>query len=415
MRAVLLLVVALGGCIAPPLDPASAAEPSSARGFALSEPVAVLGTRTVEPGIAVAPDGRVYVVGYSFTAAGGPVAWRSGDDGVTWERVDVGAPADGAHGNSDVDVAVAPDGTVYIAAMTWMTVGLAISVGASEDAGESWTWKAVTVDPWADRPFLAVGADNVAHVVWSNARGLHHASSSDRGQSWTEGALAHPTGGTGRIAIAPDGTLAVRVMQLSGPTIAPAALPPPVFGVAYFVGNDPAADGVSISTDGGASWTFRDIPGNRTPFDRAYQGGDGTFRWAESVTFDADGVLHAGWTEEDRLHLARSRDLGKTWEHRAVAADPEALAYFPTLLAGPGRLGATWYTYAEEKTRANVALVRWPAGAQPSLDRAAYDVEAEGGEYFPLAFLADGRLVTANFLPGSTADAAGFEWRREIR
>lgn len=412
MRAVLLLTLVLAGCVAPPPEPGAA--PAEALAFALGEAVRVTGPRAVEPALAVAPDGALYVAGYEyyFVALQPASLWRSGDAGATWTPVNPGGPAQGAVGNSDVDLVVAPDGTLYLASMQWLSVGVSISVGASADEGASWVWRTVAVDAWADRPFLAVSPDGVAHVVWSNARGLHHASSADRGRTWTEGPLVHASGGAGRIAAAPDGALAARVMPLSGPTIVPLS----GVEVGLFVGNDPAADGIAVSTDSGASWTFRTIPGNRTPFDRVGRGGDGTFRWAEPVAFDASGTLHTAWTEAGRLHLARSRDLGVTWDARAVADDAPARAIFPNLVVGAGGLLAGWYVEDGEALRAHVARIEWPADGEPSMARASFEPATSGspgGEYFAVGYLPDGRAAAATLL--ADGSETGFEFRAEAR
>jgi hypothetical protein len=59
--------------------------------------------------------GALFVTGYGTEK---PMLWRSDDGGATWREVDVGTAGDGAIGNSDVDLAVAPDGTMYFVVMS---------------------------------------------------------------------------------------------------------------------------------------------------------------------------------------------------------------------------------------------------------------------------------------------------------
>jgi photosystem II stability/assembly factor-like uncharacterized protein len=58
------------------------------------------------------PDGTLFVGGFGAARVDGnrtdePTLWQSRDGGATWTRVNVGTEAEGAAGNSDVDLAVA--------------------------------------------------------------------------------------------------------------------------------------------------------------------------------------------------------------------------------------------------------------------------------------------------------------------
>src|SRR2546430_12831255 len=64
-----------------------------------------------EPMLVEHPDGSLFVAGYGEPR---PTVWKSHDRGVTRARVDAGREGHGAHGNSDVDIAVSPGGTVYL-------------------------------------------------------------------------------------------------------------------------------------------------------------------------------------------------------------------------------------------------------------------------------------------------------------
>ena len=70
-----------------------------------------------EPMLVEHPGGVLFVAGYGMAArptnVETPNLWKSTDGGKAWTRVDVGTAVQGALGNSDVDLAVAGDGTLY--------------------------------------------------------------------------------------------------------------------------------------------------------------------------------------------------------------------------------------------------------------------------------------------------------------
>lgn len=404
-RGALLAVCLLAGCLAPAADIEPATAPTS-----VPEAVRVLGVSAREPAIAQLPDGTLLVAAYGgadqVERGTRPILFRSGDGGATWTRVEQGTVIDGAIGNSDADLAVAPDGTAYHATMTWLPWGHAISVGASVDGGTTWTWETVAAMPGVDRPWVEVAPDGVAHLTWSSPRGLHHATSSDRGASWTEGPLVHPTGGSGVLAIGPSGELAVRVFPLRAPA---------TLGVAFvFLMQDPAADGVAVSRDGGATWTYRELPGDRTYPGLLATGGDGTPRWSDPVAFDASGTLYATWGEDDQLMLASSGDLGDTWELHPLSRQEGRLAFYPFLRGGAtGELAATWFTYGDDDLLAHVAHVSAADTASPRVALRTIDPASDtdtSGEYFQSTFIADGSIVAALPIATGVPATSGFEF-----
>lgn len=173
-----------------------------------------------EPAVVEHPDGTLFVAGY-----GGPWAnsrregmatlgairsrlWRSRDHGATWSRVDLGPQAAGAVGNSDVDLAVAPDGTLYFATMTYDNTvgeGRQIAVGASRDGGATWAWTVLSRHRFDDRPWVKVAPDGTAHVIWNDGRGVQHAMSHDQGTTWTAPVRVSARGGSSHLAVGPGG------------------------------------------------------------------------------------------------------------------------------------------------------------------------------------------------------------------
>ena len=154
----------------------------------LREPVHQLDALAREPMLVEHPDGTLFVTGYEGRNES-PDLWKSGDGGATWERVDVGSPADGAVGNSCVDLAVAPDGTLYFITMGFIAdkmEGTHVTVGVSHDVGASWTWTYLSQDQYDDRPWVEVAPDGTAHAIWNDGAGVSYAVSTDGDRSWTE-------------------------------------------------------------------------------------------------------------------------------------------------------------------------------------------------------------------------------------
>ena len=215
----------------------------------LREPVHQLDALAREPMLVEHPDGTLFVTGYEGRNES-PDLWKSGDGGATWERVDVGSPADGAVGNSCVDLAVAPDGTLYFITMGFIAdkmEGTHVTVGVSHDVGASWTWTYLSQDQYDDRPWVEVAPDGTAHAIWNDGAGVSYAVSTDGGRSWTERERIHPQGGSSHLAIGRSGELAVRVTPLSAS------------GNQY----DEGVDLIAVSTDGGKSWQKEAPPGTR--------------------------------------------------------------------------------------------------------------------------------------------------------
>src|SRR6266550_3475022 len=84
--------------------------------LAIAQHVDYLDVLGREPMVVEHPDGSLFVAGYGEPR---PTLWKSHDRGVTWTRVDVGSEAHGAIGNSDVDIAVSRDGTLYFVSMLY--------------------------------------------------------------------------------------------------------------------------------------------------------------------------------------------------------------------------------------------------------------------------------------------------------
>lgn len=365
------------------------------------------------------PGGALFVSGYggTLTPKRAPHLWKSTDGGSTWAKVDVGTPEEGAYGNSCVDLAVAPDGTLYFVTMGFDRdegAGKHVTIGVSHDVGESWSWTYLSRDQFDDRPWVEVAPDGTAHVIWNDGAGVSHAVSSDGGRTWIERSRIHPQGGSSHLAVGPNGEVAVSITPLSAS------------------GNqfDEGVELIAVSTDGGQSWEKHRAPGNRK-WGSKLDDPEAVPRWVEPIAWDSGGALHALWSEGQDLWLGRSSDRGQTWSSWPIAHDDE-LVFFPYLVArGPGELAATWFSGRIGEFEAHAALVLVPKGdreeeprllaSEPFLPdswvlREGSRVRDTAGEYLPVTFLADGDLAVASTIQDAEAERFGFSWWRiEIR
>ncbi|MEM7706901.1 MAG: sialidase family protein [Pseudomonadota bacterium] len=334
-----------------------------------------------------------------------PSLWRSSDGGNSWARVNVGTPADGAVGNSDVDLALGPDGTIYFVTMGFNRTtsrGTHVAVGVSNDDGASWAWTQLTDRELADRPWVVVSGDGTAHVVWNDGDGVHHTLSRDGGKTWQSRPQVHSSGGSSHLAVGPQGELAVRLTPL------------------YASGNrfDAQVDMIAVSTDGGDTWSKRALPGSRVWLP------GGVPRWVEPIAWDGDGALYYLWSEGRSMHLGRSTDRGAAWESWQIATDSDVM-FYPYLIATADReLAATWFSAADGRGLrvAKVSLKEGePQVSSSELLRFESWAETEdgrqrdsNGEYAPIVRLADGDLAVVTPLQDARLERLGFSfWRLE--
>ncbi len=359
-----------------------------------------------EPMLAELPDGTLFVAGYG---AAPPRLWKSVDRGATWTRVDCGPDA---AGNSDVELAVASDGTLYFASMLFdreTFEGLQIAVGASRDAGATWKWTTVSKTRFDDRPWIDVAPDGTAHLIWNDGSGVSHVTSGDRGATWSERARIHDKGGSSHLAIGPRGELAVRITPLSAS------------GNKY----DEGLDLIAVSTDAGATWSKHPAPGERD-WSPDFES-DATPRWVEPLAWDARGNLYSFWGNKRGVSLARSSDRGETWSTWRVLDMPQP-SFFPYLIArGHGDLAATWFT-ASSATAADLqwhlARIDASGDGQPRITIAPpQTIESKrvyskdnserndtAGEYLAAAFLRDGRIAVVTPIQHASAQRNGFAY-----
>lgn len=184
---------------------------------------------------------------------------------------------------------------------------------------------------------------------------------------------------------------------------------------------DEGVDLVAVSSDDGVTWELLEAPGDRVWFGEVQTAAD-IPRWVEPLAWGPNGELYALWSEESGLWLGRSQDLGATWDRWRLAKDEPPL-YYPLLDVEPGgMLAASWFSGVGDDLRAHVGIIR-PGGFRPSMGASepipvdAWEMilgastRSPAGEYFPVAFLADGDLGAVLPIQGSDR-GEGFSWLR---
>lgn len=367
---------------------------------------------TREPMIVEHPSGVQFVTGYR---AHRPTLWKSGDHGRTWTRVNVGTESKGAIGNSDVDLAIAPDGTLYFVTMGYNRAtneGTSIAVGASQDLGTSWNWTVISRTRFDDRPWIEVASDGVAHLIWNDGSGVNHAVSRNQGIAWTRRPRIHDKGGSSHLALGPSRYIAVRITPES----------------ASANKYDTGVDLIAVSLNGGVSWKKHSAPGQRDWVSLTANKPGTIPRWVEPVAWDAQGSLYSLWTDHTGVWVARSYDYGETWMQWRVV-DTTEMAHFPYLIArGTGELAATWFTGSNETLKWHVAMIDANTKADPPRVIQSLALRTDSwtppdrpgdpptrdtaGEYLGLTFLRDGSLVVVTPIQDPMKWRFGFSWWR---
>jgi uncharacterized protein (DUF736 family) len=399
-----------GACASGPRPPVRNGRPSAA--LIVTHRVDHVDVLGREPMVIEHPNGSLFVAGYGEPR---PTLWKSADGGATWSRLVVGSEADGAIGNSDVDLAVARDGTLYFVTMLFdreAGEGRLITIGVSRDIGASWRWTTLSKTRFDDRPWVEIAPDGNAHVIWNDGSGVSHAVTRDRGATWMEMDRIHDQGGSSHLAIGPSGELAVRIAPLSAS------------------GNKfhPGVDLIAVSSDAGASWHKRPAPGERD-WSPELEAPGITPRWVEPLAWDPAGQLYSLWTDKTGVRLARSKDRGVSWTTWEVAPS-DRQAFFPYLVAtGSNQLAATWFSASNPDlhdlkwhvARIAVGAEDAPLSVVPSAPQTLESARRRpgqadvvyndtAGEYLAIAALRDGTIGVVTPIQNKAANRLGFTW-----
>jgi hypothetical protein len=251
---------------------------------------------------------------------------------------------------------------------------------------------------------VEVAPDGVAHVIWNDGDGVSHAVSADRGKTWAERPRIHPRGGSSHLAVGPKGEVAVRITPLSASGFT----------------HHPDTDLIAVSVDAGRTWSKQPAPGRRT-WAFPMRDEDPLPRWVEPLAWDATGRLYSLWTEPGSVRLARSADMGKTWQQWPVGETNDTTAFFPYLIArGTGELAATWFTARMPGfggLSAHATKLQVNETGPPSVRAASFDIDATAakapspaGEYVPVVFLSSGQLAVVTPIQNRSEKRFGFTY-----
>lgn len=326
-----------------------------------------------EPTLSVDPtDPRRLVTAWMQDLYQGYVVASSRNGGSTWRTVTVPgvSPCTGDDYELAADpwLSTGPDGTVWLAGISLdlressprLPYRTRLQVSTSPDGGLSWSAPSVVVAGTGrlhDKPSLVADPRRPghAHVVWTEfltalgppADGIHLASTTDGGRTWSEPRrlpFPVPSGAVPQgaiVTVLPDGALSV-VTTLRAPNTS----------------DEPHLLLATRSTDGGQTWsaatTVASFPATRgrhsTPWD-APDFGDpiDAPEWAISAAAGPHGDLYVTWVHAHAplaadVRLARSPDGGVTWQAPRTVAGSGRRAYLPVVAVHPeGTIGLTWY------------------------------------------------------------------------
>jgi hypothetical protein len=368
-----------------------------------------------EPGMAVAPDGAIWVasnVSGGFTSgdrALGSDVYVSRDGGKTFrwvaQPISLTASTPGA-GGFDTDLTVAPEKnakghyTVYAASLSIADSTLAWS----DDDGATWLQTPISGVPVEDRPWVAADGPCKVYVAY-------HAP------------LLLPTDGTSTFVTTVDTCTptAIRETSVVG-TNADAlvgGLTNPQFGKPWVdnsvksphrhavylpmaqchaptgatLSEDANASSqgvpscgarsqnlVAVSTDGGTTFAVHQVSlGSKT-----------MAIWPATVATDAAGTVYFVWTDSVHSYLNTSRDGGTTWSpSRRLDVAPIRAAVYPTVAAlGAGRVDVAMYA-TDRSGNANDAAMGKPGSASGAAWRVWVARSTNGGRSFKILRASD--------------------------
>lgn len=245
-------------------------------------------------------------------ASGQSYMWRSTDNGTTWKPL--GLPmADGVgprglgQGVSDPDFAMDSKGRIYFTDLE--ALGSA-SVSWSDDDGATWLQGNDIAASFGgapvDRNWLATHGTDVYFMGNYFTGGENVIKSSDGGITWSKVGTSPCSQ---EFITNKDGALLIGC-----PT------------------------GIAVSTDGGAHFEERKVPGASSKL-----------RAMTSPALDTAGNVYITWANETGVWLAGSPDLGKTWWPTLRVSEPlfpngAGTQIWPWVVAGDaGRVAVDWY------------------------------------------------------------------------
>lgn len=333
MRALVLLPLLLAGCVAPGIAPEG-----TLPGLPIALPdfsdIVVVGDQGNEPVVRVAPDGTIYVAAldYGYVSTDGGKSFQVSD---FKGQIPIYA--------SDSALAVAPNGRAYVT-FDWPYVGQT-AVCATDDRGASWDCVPIVVPGATDRMWIVAPTDNdVAVITGQTLDRPTFAVSHDAGKTWTITDRRWTISSQGA-DLAWDPVRKVIVEGASEPADA----------------MDPLAEylnGFRIFTIAGSFEGFTPVEFATDEMQVAV-GSDGVW-WANACAKEADPCEPA---------VATSADGGSTWDVIPVPkGGPTRLLPF-VAARGAGSVAAAWYE--TDAASADDATAEWRVVAVRTNDAGA--------------------------------------------
>lgn len=405
MRApsVLLLVLLLPGCSAPGGigdDPATAPTQGGlpAPRFQAAMDLSSGRGGGPEPVLAVADDGTIYVAAQD--AAGGPPrVWTSQDGGATFR---LSRPS--ASGGGEVDVAAGPRGSVYVTQLS--PSGNIVSV--SRDRAQTWTQSTFPGTNYFERELVAADERSVYLAARFGLAGITGASANEN-----EASIARSD--DGGVTFLPAGR-AWDATHEPGLGIGNLVAQPGRLSLAYTC-RDATAVCFATSTDRGVTWTQKLVASRGVDTANVYPalamvGDRALVTWSDA----ADGRL--------RVHAASSGDAGASWGPAVQVSAPEETATLPWVAANAGSAwiaylstdapmrsadsaeatGARWSVVATRVDAGSLAVLeRGPAHPEPVHEGVMSKPVGQGGgafdrsmgDFFTTAMSREGKLLLA--------------------
>ena len=366
-----------------------------------------------EPGLAVAPDGTVWVASdIAPYAADDPRAqptgvlsgadiWSSSDRGRTYQWKGDPFAANGNSssglGGEDTDIAVAPvknaNGfyNVYVASL-W--VG-ATTLATSQDGGATWTLSQLSGLPIQDRPWLS--ADNACTVFLS----YHEIATYDTFVNRYD--VCTPTNDTVAPALNPVSSpmlaaggenpgftnrFGKQVVDTSAASPHQHNVYVPMEGCEDSTANPPngietiltgcttpAEIQVAVSTDGGQ--TYNDVAVTPT-------GANTVYIWPDTMAVDSAGNVYIAWFNGQNSFLNVSHDGGLTWSKSIrINQAPSLSSVYPTLGAGQaGHIVVAWYGTERSGDSNDVSVMGQPNAAGATVWSLYFAESFDGGTTF---------------------------------
>jgi hypothetical protein len=334
MRALLalgILALLLAGCTTPAtVGPASTPDPAS-----LLKPfgsILKVGESGNEPVIRVAPDGTIYVAALQYL-------YVSTDAGATFKPVDFkqNLPIYA----SDSALSVAPDGHVYVA-FDWPYAGQT-AVCDSKDKGATWHCAPIVVPGATDRMWIVAPTEKDAYLVTGEQLDRPtFAVTHDAGQTWTITTM--------------DWTEEVQGEDMAWDPVQKLVVE------AAGNANGPGWGVRTITPDG--KYARFDPMEIRSP-DTASLAVDAAGTWWAATCADEKG--------DCKPALASSLDHGKTWAIHNLTFTGKTILMPYVTASRPGEVAMAWY---ESNASADDAAAEWHVVVARSVDGSTFHTEA---------------------------------------